>query len=286
MTQPHEPTAPPSTTGVETYTFGDPHAQRTLVASRTATQWVGFFLPHLRPGMSVLDCGCGSGSITVDLAELVAPGAVVGVDIDGDQLAAARALAVRRGVTNVRFEVASIHALPFAEATFDAALAHTLLMHLREPLQALKALRGVMKPGGVIAVADDDWSTRVMSPADPMVDRLLDLWVRVFEYNGASPFYSRHLRHLLLEAGCSRTEGHVVAAEYYGTIEETRRFAEIFCGVLLQPATVELVVEQGWASREEVAGLSEWLRVWAERPDAFLGWMYCAALGWVPEEMR
>jgi ubiquinone/menaquinone biosynthesis C-methylase UbiE len=286
MTPPHGSRALPSSTDAETYSIADPHAQRTLVASRTAAQWVGFFLPHLRRGMNVLDCGCGSGSITVDLAEVVAPGTVVGVDIDVHQLEAARTQAAQRGVTNVRFEVASIYALPFVEAAFDAALAHTLLIHLREPLQALKALRRVMKPGGVIAVADDDFSTRVMSPADPSADRLLDLWVRVLEYNGASPYYSRHLRHLLLEAGCSRTEGHAVAAEYYGTLEETRRFAEIFCGLLLQRATVDLVVEQGWASREEVARLSEWLRAWAERPDAFIGWMYCAALGCVPEEIR
>jgi len=61
----------------EFYSISDAGAQHTYVGVRRAAQWAGFFLPHLRPGFSVLDCGCGVGSITLDLAEQVAPGQVV-----------------------------------------------------------------------------------------------------------------------------------------------------------------------------------------------------------------
>ena len=64
----------------ETYSIGDSEAQHQYVGGRTAREWVPFLLPHLRPGMALLDCGCGVGSITLDLAALVAPGEVVGVD--------------------------------------------------------------------------------------------------------------------------------------------------------------------------------------------------------------
>lgn len=122
--------------GDEIYTLSGTEAQESYVGTRTAAVWVPFFLPHLRPGMSLLDCGYGVGSITLDLAERVAPGQVVGIDLDESQLATARAEAERRGLGNVRFEAASIYDIPFPAASFDAALAHTLLFHLNDPARA------------------------------------------------------------------------------------------------------------------------------------------------------
>jgi ubiquinone/menaquinone biosynthesis C-methylase UbiE len=78
--------------------------------------------------MALLDCGCGVGSITLGLAAAVAPGEVVGVDLQPAQLERARALAAERGATNVRFEAADVYALPFSDASFDAVFAHTLLL--------------------------------------------------------------------------------------------------------------------------------------------------------------
>ena len=115
----------------EIYTISDAEAQRLYTGVRRAAQWTPFLLPHLRPGMSLLDCGCGAGSITLDLAEFVAPGSVGGLDLDVGQLDAARWEAARRGLTNVTFEHGNVYNLPFADGAFDAALAHTLLFHLR-----------------------------------------------------------------------------------------------------------------------------------------------------------
>jgi SAM-dependent methyltransferase len=255
--------------------------QESYVGTRTAAEWVPFFLPHLRPGMSLLDCGCGVGSITLDLAERVAPGQVVGVDLDAGQLAVARAEAERRGLTNIRFEVASIYDLPFPDATFDAVLAHTLLFHLSEPLRALRVLRRMLKPGGVACVSDDDWSTRVFSPADPLMQRLWELATRLVEHNGASPFYARHLRGLMLEAGFARTEGHAIAADHYGTSAETRHFARLTDSLLRNPAVWASAIREGWTDEAELARIRAAILAWGERPDAFVAWMYCAAVGWV-----
>ncbi len=63
------------------------------LAKRTASLEAGFFLPHLRRGMRLLDCGCGPGTITVNLAEVVAPGEVVGIDIEDKQFEIGRAYA-------------------------------------------------------------------------------------------------------------------------------------------------------------------------------------------------
>jgi SAM-dependent methyltransferase len=255
--------------------------QVSYTGTRTATEWIPFFLPHLHPGMSLLDCGCGVGSITLDLAERLAPGQVVGVDIDESQIAMARAEAGRRGLSNVSFEVASVYELPFPNGSFDAALAHTLLMHLHEPLRALRVLRQMLKPGGVVCVSDDDWSTIVYSPADPHLRKAWDLTFRIVEHNGGSPFYARHLRGLMLEAGFARTEGHAVAADHYGTLAETRKYAQFADGLFSHPAFIAPVLSEGWADEAELAEIRAGVLAWGERPDAFLAWLYSAAVGWV-----
>jgi SAM-dependent methyltransferase len=267
--------------GGEVYSIADRETQASYVGTRTAAEWVPFFLPHLRPGMSLLDCGCGVGSITLDLAERVAPGQVVGVDLDAGQLAVARAEAERRGLTNIRFEVGNIYDLPFPDATFDAVLAHTLLFHLSDPLRALRVLRRMLKPGGVACVSDDDWSTRVFSPAEPLMQRLWEIITRLWEYNGASPFYARHLRGLMLEAGFARSEGHAIAADHYGTSAETRHFADFTGSLLGNPAVWKSAIREGWTDEAELARIRAALLAWGERPDAFLAWIYCAAVGWV-----
>ena len=133
------------------------------MALRTASQEAAFFLPSLRPGMRVLDLGCGPGSITLGLAEAVAPGEVVGVDLQPEQVEQARALDAARGVINARFEVAEVYRLPFPDGAFDAAFAHAVLMHLREPVRALAELRRVLRPAallGFATVIGADVSTR------------------------------------------------------------------------------------------------------------------------------
>jgi ubiquinone/menaquinone biosynthesis C-methylase UbiE len=136
---------------------GNPAFEAELVL-RTASQEAAFFLRFLRPGMRVLDLGCGPGSITLGLAEAVAPGEMVGVDVQPSQVAQAQALSAARGVMNVRFEVADVYRLPFPDGSFDALFAHAVLMHLREPARALVEVRRVLRPGGIVGVRDSDFS--------------------------------------------------------------------------------------------------------------------------------
>ena len=271
--------------GAESYSIADHEAQVAYVQVRRAAQWVPFFLPHLRAGLRLLDCGCGVGSITLDLAAIVAPGETVGMDLDESQLALAREAAAARGLATARFQVGSVYELPFADASFDAALAHTLLFHLSEPLRALKELRRVLAPEGVVAISDDDWRTWVVAPEDSAMHRAMaELAPKIVAANGGSPFYSPNLRHLLLEAGFARTEGFAVAAEHYGTLAETRRFAALTARLMGNPEMAQLVQAHGIASADEWEALRAGVLEWGERPDAFAAVMYCAALGWVDGE--
>src|SRR5215467_7322601 len=85
------------------YAVGYGTGATAIMASRTAEHVAGFLLPHLGAGIRLLDCGCGPGSISVGLARVVAPGEVVGIDIEATQVEAAQKRAHELGVSNARF---------------------------------------------------------------------------------------------------------------------------------------------------------------------------------------
>jgi hypothetical protein len=147
-------------------------------------------------------------------------------------------------------------------------------------------LRQMLKPGGVVCVSDDDWGTVVFSPDNPHLRRVWELSIRILEHNGGSPFYARHLRGLMLEAGFARTEGHAVAADHYGTLAETRKYAQFLDGFYSYPAWIAPALGEGWADEAELEQMRTGILAWGERPDAFVAWMYCAAVGWADPPNR
>ena len=126
-------------------------------ASRTAMTQAAYILPYLQPGMRLLDVGCGPGSITIGLAEHLAPGAVDALDIEQRRLDQAAALARENDVQNVQFHLGSAYQLPFPDNMFDVVFEHMVLMHLSEPTVALKEAYRVLKPGGIFGGRDADW---------------------------------------------------------------------------------------------------------------------------------
>lgn len=114
----------------------------------------------LQPGERVLDVGCGTGVLTRLAAEVVGPaGWVVGIDPAPLMLARARDNAALAGKW-LEFRLAAVEHLPFADQTFDVALASFVLHHLPPEVKraGLHAVYRVLKPGGRLLVVDVDWS--------------------------------------------------------------------------------------------------------------------------------
>jgi SAM-dependent methyltransferase len=254
--------------------------QQRYVGMRDAATFVPFLLPYLHPGMDVLDVGCGVGSIALDLAPMLAPGRVVGVDADAEQIEVARKSAAERQIENAEFQVASIYELPFADESFDAAYANAVFLYVRERVRALAEMRRVLRPDGLAAVSDDDLATVVISPERPELELAPRLFEMAVALEGGNARYSRHLRTLMLEAGFARTKGVALAPEVYGDLESTRWFAEFAVGLFGAPDMSSVILSEGWATREEFDAMLAAFREWAELPDAFAAWLYCGALGW------
>jgi SAM-dependent methyltransferase len=255
--------------------------QHRYVADRDAQRFLPFLLPYVRSGMTILDVGCGVGSIALDLAPKVAPGRVVGVDADSGQIDAARAAAAEREIDNAEFFTASVYELPFDDATFDAVYANAVLMYVRDQLRALTEMRRVLRRDGVAAVIDDDLGTVVISPDRPELDLAPRLFERAVAHEGGNALYSRRLRTLMLEAGFARTQGVAHAPEVYGDLASTRWFAQFAVGLFTADTMADVIVGEGWATPAELDATISAIREWGELPDAFAAWLYCGALGWI-----
>src|SRR5439155_10935275 len=154
---------------------------------RTAENSAAYLVPYLTPGMSLLDVGCGPGTITADLAARVAPGRVTAVELTDGALDLARAEIASRRLANVDFAVSDVHALDFPDATFDVVHAHQVLQHVADPVAALRELRRVCAPGGIVAARDSDYAAFTWYPALPELDEWLSLYRTVARANGGEP---------------------------------------------------------------------------------------------------
>ena len=107
-----------------------------------------YLLPAAPGPAPLLDVGCGPGTITADLALMVAPGEAVGIDAATDVVAQAQEHAQGLGVEKLRFEVADLFALGFPDASFDVVHLHQVLQRLQDPVAGLVELRLVLIPTG------------------------------------------------------------------------------------------------------------------------------------------
>ena len=257
----------------DTYTHGHHESVVGMHAARTATNSAGYLLDHLRSGMDLLDVGCGPGTITVGLAEWVAPGRVIGIDIaPGIVEEAARAF------PTVHFEVADVYDLPYETDSFDVAHAHQVLQHVTDPVRALREMRRVTRPGGIVAARDVDYATMTWYPLDDTLDHWLDLYHRVARGNGAEPDAGRRILSWYHAAGFETVEMSAVALSY-GDDEGRRFWGRGWERRALESSFAEQAVAGGHATEADLQAISAAWRRWSEQPDGYLMYTNAQAIG-------
>ncbi len=251
-----------------TYTHGHHDSVLRSHRWRTVRNSAAYLIPHLQPGQQVLDVGCGPGTITIDLARLVAPGSVVGIDNEPAPLGPARVEAQRQGVSNVSFAVGDVYQLDYPDGTFDIVHAHQVLQHLAEPVAALSEMRRVCQPGGYVAVRDSDYAAMTWHPPQAGLDRWLDLYRRVARSNRAEPDAGRRLLSWARAAGFSEITCSATAW-CYATPEERAWWGGLWAERITGSALAAQAVDRHFATREDLQDMAIAWRQWAEQDD---GW--------------
>lgn len=179
-----------------TYVFGHHTSAVSSHARRTAQDSAAFLLPHLKPHFTILDIGCGPGTITADFAQLVPQGKVTGVDAVESVLQTARAHVKMRGITNCVFEVADANALQYADASFDVVFCHQVLQHVNDQVGILKEMLRVAKPGGIVAAREVDYKGFSWYPELPGLEKWQSLYLRVAQASGGQPAAGRYIQQV------------------------------------------------------------------------------------------
>jgi SAM-dependent methyltransferase len=228
--------------------------------------------------MSLLDCGCGVGSITLGLAGAVAPGHVTGIDISEVAIEQARARVAQHEAENLRFELGDACDLAFQDRAFDAVFAHNVLEHLADPLGALIEMRRVLQPGGMIGIRDSDMGGNLLAPPEGLWHQWFAIYEDDWRSVGGDSRFGRRVRGLLGEAGFA--DIHASASyEVYCDIDARRLLGEIAASRCTESDFVGRVVTSGRASPETLEAMrTAWL-AWAERPDAFFAIAHGEAVG-------
>ena len=206
-----------------TYVLGhdDVEVQRLLLQGRLYNDYTehALRLAGLRPGMRVLDIGCGPGDVSLIAARLVGPtGTVLGVDAAPEMVELARARAAEQGLAAVHFTQATIDAVALEEPV-DAVVGRLILMHLPDPAATLRQLSTWVRPGGVIAFSENDITGARSIPDMPRFRQVTAGTVRAFEAIGLNPQFGTTLHTIFADAGLGAP--HLTLGTPIGTAAET-----------------------------------------------------------------
>jgi SAM-dependent methyltransferase len=240
---------------------------------RTAENSAAYLLPHLNSGATLLDVGCGPGTITAELAGLVAPARVTALEVTEAALDIARAEIGRRGLTTVDFAVGDVHALDFPDDTFDVVHAHQVLQHVGDPVAALREMRRVTRPGGVVAVRDSDYAAFTWFPELPELDEWLDLYERVARGNGGEPDAARRLLSWAHAAGF--TDVTATSSTWcFANPEDRAWWGGMWAERVLVSDMARTALATGAATQDDLQRISAAWKTWAADEDGWISLLH------------
>ena len=263
-----------------TYTHGHHETVLRSHSWRTAANSAAYLLPHLRHTDQLLDIGAGPGTITAGFANSVAQ--VTATEVGERELDLSRATIAARGLVNVGFSVQDVHHLTFQNGSFDVTHAHQVLQHVADPIQALREMARVTRPGGLVAARDSDYAGFAWWPGLSELDEWLRLYRNAARANGGEPDAGRRLLSWARAAGLS----DAVASSStwcYATAAERAWWGGMWADRILESDLARQLVDDGHATTADLRRISSGWRAWAEFEDGWLSVLHGEILCRIPE---
>ena len=237
----------------------------------------GFLLPHLRPGMRVLDAGCGPGLLSSRLAEAVDPGELHGIDIEPSQVEQSRIIAAEHGRDNAHFAVADAADLPFDDASFDVVHLSGLLLFVPDTAQVLSEVKRVLKPGGMIGCRELMIESSFAHPELGVMQRAWEIFADLIEADDGHSHMARELKQQLLDAGFVDIQLSA-SLDSYSTPEELDLYYELVKQWFLHGDPGQAAKQYGAATAELLQKVEIALDRWRSHPGAVAGIAFGHAL--------
>lgn len=267
------PPDPAPADGEPTYTMGYGEEFRQVLERRSASTHASHLLPKLRPGMRVLDFGCGPGTISLGLAETVAPGELHGVDMEESQVEMAVAAARAGGHENASFRTGDVTDLPFEDDSFDAVHCNAVLMHVPDTEAALAEAMRVLKSGGLVSAQELITDSSFLEPTFGNLDGAWTTFAKLLAGNGGYPQMGKEVKAVLQKAGFADVEAHAFFELFHTDADRT-----FFHGFIRQwffsPEVLTAAAKHGLATEQELDGWRSSLDLWKDHSAG------CAAFAW------
>ena len=257
-----------STSATPYYTIGFSESILQHLRRHTVHTHAAYLLPYLKPGLRVLDLGCGPGTLSIGLAEAIAPGELYGVDMEPSQVDLARSIAEAGGHGNTTFQVGDVTELSFDDGSFDVVHGHAILVHVPDTQAVLAEAKRVLKPGGLIAVREWILEGSFLAPDFEVID---DAWATLAELITADdghPNIGQDLKRHLIEAGFTDVRP---AASFtsYTTAEDVGYISRVIENWFLSADVRASATAYGVATQEHLDNLEQALKRWISHPGAF-----------------
>ncbi|MYE47554.1 MAG: class I SAM-dependent methyltransferase [Chloroflexi bacterium] len=263
------------------YTMGFSEEMLESLRRYTAEASAAYLLPYLRPGLRVLDFGCGPGTISVGLANAVAPGELYGVDMEESQIELARSVALASGQDNVIFRVGDVADLQFEDGFFDVAHCHNVLMHIPDTAAVLAEVKRVLKPGGIIGCREMICGSCFTYPDFGVIRQAWDMFEDLLAADDGHPQMGRELKTHFHEAGF--TNVHMTSSiDVYSApadVDFIHGFANTW---FLSPEITEAAIKYGAATEALIDAIRDAYDSWRVHPGAWCGLAFGEAVAGKP----
>ena len=263
--------------GTPDYTMGFGEEFLESLRRFTAQANASYLIPFLRPGLRILDFGCGPGTISVGLAGRVLPGELHGVDMEPSQIEIARSVAEAQGVTNATFHVGDVTALPFEDDFFDVAHCHNVLMHVPDTAAVLAEVKRVLKPGGILGCREMICGSSFTEPNFGVIRNAWDMMEDLLAADDGHPQMGKELKTHLREAGFENVRA-TATFDIYSAPADVEFIYRLATQWFLSPEITEAAIKYGASTRELCDAIAAAYDRWKDHPGAFLGVAFGEAL--------
>ena len=265
------------TSSTPDYTMGFSPGLMAVIRRFTAANHAGYLLPYIRPGMRVLDFGCGPGTISVGLAAAAAPGEMHGIDMEESQIELARAVAQAENQDNAFFQVGDVTSLPFEDEYFDVAHCHNVLMHIPDTMAALNEVKRVLKPGGIIGCSEMICESSFTYPDYGVLRRAWDMFEELLSTDDGHPQMGRAMKSRIMDTGFE----NLTMSAMFDVFNTPAEIEFIYTAInqwFLAPEITQRAIDYGVATSGLIQNITRAYERWRQDSNALLAVAYGEAI--------